>query len=67
MHPLVFFAIDSQDRARRHDENLLIWRNARAHQVPPEAVERDSRWARAVARLARRNRGEQRDCDGVIA
>ena len=67
MHPLVFFAIDSQDRARRHGEDLLIWRNARANRVPPQAVERDSRWAAAVGRLAKRNRGEQRDCDGVVA
>jgi hypothetical protein len=64
MHPLVFFAIDSQDRARRDREDRVIWRNQRAAHASKAAVERDSRWARAVARIAAK---PAKDCDGVVA
>ncbi|MCU1439907.1 MAG: hypothetical protein JWP85_904 [Rhodoglobus sp.] len=53
MHPLVFFAIATQERDERRRDDALIWRNARAAAVSPAAVERDSRWAAAISRLSR--------------
>lgn len=56
MHPLVIFAISDLERSQRARENELIWRNARAADVPAAARERDRRWARAIVRLAAADR-----------
>lgn len=62
MHPLVIFAVADLERSQRTRENELIWRNARASSVPPAAVERDGRWARAIARWAADEREAAADC-----
>lgn len=52
MHPLVMFAVINLERSQRTHDNELIWRNARASEVSAAAVERDGRWALAIARMA---------------
>lgn len=53
MHPMVALAISRQDRARHAREDRIIWRNASAARASRLAVERDERWASAIARRSR--------------